>query len=75
MLQFLQSCGLGYVLRHSILVVDEGLAMVEDVLEGRFLHAEDLEFAVVGVVGWLEVLYPFGKGELFLGGKGVAHVI
>ena len=50
MLDGLQFGGLGQVGRHAILILDEGLSVVEDVLVGRILQAVDLEFAVVGVL-------------------------
>lgn len=51
MVNGLQFASLGQVGRHSVLILDEGLSMVEDVLVGWFFQAVDLESAVVGVLG------------------------
>jgi hypothetical protein len=59
----------------TVLVLDEGLPVVQHILVWRFLHAVDLKPAVVGVFGGLEVLDPFEEGLFFLGGEGVAHGI
>lgn len=57
----------------AVLILDEGLPVVEHILIGRFLHAIYLKFAVVGVVGGLEVVDLFEEGLFFLDGEGVAH--
>lgn len=42
---------LGQVGSHSILILDEGLSMVENVLVWWVFKTVDLKFAVVGVLG------------------------
>jgi hypothetical protein len=69
----LQLGSLGQVGRHSILIFNEGLSMVEYVLVRGVLQAVDLEFAVVGVFCCLEEVDFLEEVGLFVCREGVAH--